>query len=39
MSTHWKPYFAPLTVALRKPASTDGMYSVGTTPPTILLMK
>ena len=39
MSTHWKPYLAPFTVASRKPSSTDGMYSVGTTPPTILLMK
>ena len=40
MSTHGKPYLAPLTHApLRKPASTDGMYSVGTTPPTILFMK
>ncbi len=37
--THWKPYLAPLVQASRKPCSTDGMYSLGMTPPTILSMK
>ena len=32
-STNWKPYRPPFWAALRKPASTDGMYSFGTAPP------
>src|SRR6516165_6758892 len=39
MSTQGKPYLAPLTQPWRKPASTDGMYSRGTTPPKILSTK
>ena len=33
MSTQGKPYLAPFLHASRKPASTEGMYSRGTTPP------